>query len=308
MIRRSLPSRMEREAQHRRRRAQAHLERVRGRHGRSAGTTARWLRLPLTRAGLIGALALGALGGWLWGDDAVLALGSADVAKIAVRGAQRLSAADVANATGLAPGTRLRDVSARGVAARLESHAWIASAEAVRLPSGAVVVEIEERHPVAAIALGQPPIAYAVDASGAPFSAADAETLAGLPQLRAAAPVAAQDPNPQLAEAIRLAYRLAALGLALPAEVSIAAETDPEGFALRFASLPPRFVLGREDLDARIEELANLLARRPDTVLEAVSVDLRFADQVVLRNAPSPKGAAKAPGGRPVPKPRGSAG
>jgi cell division septal protein FtsQ len=308
MIRRNLSSRMEREARDRRRRAQAHLERVRGRPTRSVAAAAGWTRLPTSRLGLAGALLAGALGGWLWGDDAVMALGAQDVATIAVRGARRMSVADVATATGLAPGTRLRDVSASDVAAQLESHAWIASAEAVRLPTGAVVVEIQERTPLAAIALGTPPTPYAVDASGAPFSAVDAKTLTGLPRLRSATPVAAREPNPQLAEAVRLAYRLPALGLALPDEVSVSAETDPEGFALHFASLSPRFVLGRDALDDRIEQLARLLARRPDTVLEAASVDLRFADQVVLRNAPPPEGAAKVPGGHPAPKPRGSAG
>jgi len=310
MMQRRRSDRLDRDARARRARAQAHLDRVRQRRAGAAHGVLFRLVPRASRLPLAGALLAGAAAGALWGDALLDALGisAQRVEVIAVRGVQRLSAADVAGASGVQPGAALRDVDLRGVARQLATHDWIETAEAVRAPGGALVVEIVERIALAAIDLGAPPETYAVDASGAPFTVADAETLAGLPRLAAAASVEARQPSARLAEAVRLAYRLPGMGIALPEEISIAADDDPEGFALRLPSLPPRFVLGREALDERIEQLAHVLARRADAVTSATTVDLRFADQVVLRNEPTPRGSAAALGGRSAPHQRKPAG
>jgi cell division septal protein FtsQ len=308
MIRRDGYHRVERDARVRSTRAQAHLERVRSR--RAGGASARRSAPSTPRRRRAAALGVGAILGLLWGDAllAAAAGGATGVDVIAVRGARHLSADEVAAATGLAPGAALDDVDTRSVAEQLEDNDWIAAAEAVRMPGGAVVVGIVEREALAAIELGKPAKPYAVDATGSPFAVADRELLKGLPLLSAAEAIAPREPSPQLAAAVQLAYRLPEVGLALPVEVSIAAQDDPEGFALRFETLAPRFVLGREDLDERLDHLARLLARRPAAVAEATSVDLRFADQVVLRNTPTSKEGAVAPGGGSAPSKRGSAG
>jgi hypothetical protein len=304
-------SRIERDAQLRRTRANAHLERVRSR--RSAGSgSAPWEGVP--RRALAIALLAGFAAGALWGEALLAGTGRGpggappSVDAIAVRGAQHLSSREIAGASGVAPGAALARVDPRAVEAQLEDHSWIASARVARMPGGTLLVGVVERTALAGIELGAPPRPYAVDATGAPFAAADRETLAGLPRLAAAGSVRPHQPSARLADAVQLAYRLPEIGLALPAEVSIAAEGDPEGFALRFAALAPRFVLGREDLNERLDQLAELLARRSDTVAQAASVDLRFADQVVLRTEPTPGGAASALGGRPAPLNRGPAG
>lgn len=308
MIRRDRYDRVERDARVRRARAQAHLERVRARRG-GDGNARRSARAA-PRRGRAAALAIGALCGVLWGDALLAAAGggATGVDVIAVRGARHLSADEVAAATGLVRGAAARDVDIRAVAEQLETHDWIASAEAVRMPGGAVVVGVVERTALAAIELGTPAQTYAVDATGSPFAAVDGELVEDLPLLSTAEGAPPRRPSPQLAAAVQLAYRLPEIGLALPAEVSIAAEGDREGFALRFAALAPRFVLGREDLDERLDRLARLLARRPDAVAQATSVDLRFADQVVLRTEPASEEGAAAPGGDPAPSKRGSAG
>jgi len=191
---------------------------------------------------------------------------------------------------------------------QLEAQDWIASAKAVYLPGGTIVVEVVERTPRATIALGKPLERYAVDAAGIPFAVVAGDALTEIPVLVAIASINPREADARLAEAIRLAYRLPELGVALPTEVSIAADSDAEGFALRFASIAPRFVLGRGDPDAQLAELARLLTRHPDVITDAASVDLRFADQVVLRSEPTSKGAAAEPGGRPVPLNRRPAG
>jgi hypothetical protein len=53
-----------------------------------------------------------------------------------------------------------------------------------------------------------------------------------------------------------------------------------------------RVVLGREDLDARLDDLVRLVTARPDAVAQATSIDLRFANQAVLRSGPIHKGSA----------------
>jgi cell division septal protein FtsQ len=302
MSRRNLYNRVERDAQIRRDRAHAHLSRVRSRGARGTRRNFRIADQPSRRL-LAAALIGGLCAGVLWGDR-LLALGLSDdaavVDTIAVRGAHHLSAEQVAIATGVAPGSALSAVEMSTVKQLLEDHDWIATASAVRFPGGAIVVEIVERMPRAAIALGTPPESYAVDATGIPFAVADSDSLMGLPVLVVGDSVAPREANARLAEAVHLAYRLPELGLALPAEISIASDGDPEGFALRFNSISPRFVLGRRDLDERLDHLARLLSRHSNVVAGAENVDLRFADQVVLRDTPTPKRAAAELGGHPI--------
>jgi cell division septal protein FtsQ len=300
-------SRLERDAQQRRVRANAHLDRMRSRRDVTP-------RRAVSRRALAVALLAGFAIGALWGDALLASAGDDPEGtqrggdRIAVRGNQHLSPREVAAASGVAPGAAIASVEPQAVEAKLEDHEWIASARVLRMPGDTLLMDVVERTALAGIELGTPPRPYAVDATGAPFAAADGETLAGLPRLAAAGSVLPHQPSARLADAVDLAYRLPEIGLALPTEVSIGAEGDPEGFALRFASLAPRFVLGREDLNERLEQLATLLARQPDAVAQASSVDLRFADQVVLRTEPTPRGAASALGGRPAPLNRRPAG
>jgi cell division septal protein FtsQ len=288
-------TRTERSDHNRRKRARAHLEQVRG--GARKPVDPGWR----TAAGLMVAfLAAGALcGGWLFTALAGLLTGEpAHLEAICVRGVERLSGDEVAAATGVEPGAALTSVDAEAVAARLEDHDWIAAARAVRLPIGTLLVDVRERVAVATTPAGQPPAAFFVDASGTPFAEAAGDAAAALPRLVPAEPAATREPNTELAEAARLAHRLSAFGLPRPAEVSIAAEDDPEGFAVRLTDRPARVVLGRSDLDRKLALLARLLAEGIPELADASSLDLRFADQVVLRNEPTPKGPAQAAAAR----------
>ena len=81
-------------------------------------------------------------------------------------------------------------------------------------------------------------------------------------------------------------------GLALPREIALGKEQDPEGIVLRLPGIEARFVFGAKDLDARVGMLAELLAKRPAEVAEAASVDLRFLGQAVLSGKTDPMGSA----------------
>ncbi len=109
-------------------------------------------------------------------------------------------------------------------------------------------------------------------------------------------PIAIGEPNPELAAAVELAGQLGAAGLPRPLEIDVAAADDPTGFALRLADFAPLVVLGRDDLALRLQALARVLETAPPEAAGADTLDLRFADQVVLRGTPSSNEAVDATG------------
>ena len=212
-------------------------------------------------------------------------------------GLVRLTAAEVATATGVPRGALPEQIDPPTVVERLAEHAWIASARAVRLPTGNLLVEVRERIPIAVIPVGPESSLFFVDATGLPFAPAPKGSTEGLPRLTPDFAVVGDAANAEFAGAANLAHRLPHFGLAVPAQVAITAADDPEGFSLRLAGLPARFVVGRNALDDRLTTLARLLATSLPEVVNAASVDLRFADQVVLRKRASSKGEAQAAAG-----------
>jgi cell division protein FtsQ len=273
-------TRVERSARARRRRARAHLDRVQ--RQREEPRSAR----PARRTGLLVlalSLCAGALSAQAWRREATLQ-------SLAVQGLQRVSAAEIAARSGLAPGTPLAEVDAQALAARLAEDGWIESVRALRLPTGRVLVKVQEREP-AALLVGETPLA--VDASGVPFAPLGAAAGAGLPRIASARAPQPGAASPELAGAVALARRVAALGLPEAQEIGVAAPEDPRGYSLRLAGLAPLVVLGRDDLDARLADLARLLDAALPALGRAQQVDLRFRDQAVL-DVPPPAGAEQA--------------
>jgi cell division protein FtsQ len=250
----------------------------------------------LATGALFGSWLITAVGGLLTDEPA-------RVQAIHVSGTARLSANQVAAATGVARGDELASVDEEAVVEQLQTHDWIEEARALRLPTGSLLVKVRERVPVALAMAGEPPALFFVEASGTPFAelpgspSALPGLLSALPVL-SAAPAASREPSAALAEAAQLARRLPDFGLPVPTALSIGAEGDPEGFALRLPGRPARVVLGREDLDRKLAALARLLAEELPELAEAANLDLRFADQVVLRKGPAPKGVAQAAAAR----------
>ncbi len=281
-------TRVERTTAARRERAQEHLNRVR-REGPAPHRTQLW--------GVAAALAAigvgGALGSSWVGVGAALSESGGRLDAIYVRGASQLSGQEVAEATGLAPGAAWTSVDPAAAALHLSSHPWITSARAVRATPTTLVIRIEERVPRAVTADADGRLLF-VDASGTAFAPAVGERANSLPRLVPVGAVVRDQADHALAEAVDLSQRVLAHGLALPAEVALAADGDPEGYVLRLAGRSARVVLGRDDLDARLARLAQLLASNVSEIVAAATVDLRFADQAVLRETRSPTGEAQA--------------
>ena len=290
--RRSALTRAEQKAEARRARALSHLQRVRGQLPRIAP------RRTIFAAAAAVSLTAGAACGVLLASGAGWLAGDARIDSISVHGASRLAAAEVAVATGVSRSVALSAVEPASVQKRLEDHAWIAEARALRLPTGTLLVDVKETVPVAVVAAGTPARTFVVDASGTPFAVAEGHHERALLHVITAGAVEPLEPNEDIARAVQLARDLPRFGLAQPVLVSIAAEGDRRGFTLRLAGLRARIVLGREDFDSKLRELVRLLAADVPETGDATELDLRFADQAVLRNEPPPEGAAQAAAAR----------
>jgi len=283
-------SQRERDYSKRQQRARKHLERMR------SESRPQPLFQFVIPAAVVVSLAIGVLFGsplvatarsWIAGEPV-------RIEAISVRGTELLSPAEIAEATGLPPSAEWASVDPREIEASLIAQPWIADARAIRLPTGRLLVHVSEQIPRALVAIGKPAQDFAVNREGMPFASAGSRAPSGLPRLIPNATVERDVADERLARAIELAYRLPEFDLPLPSELFLSKDGDPTGFAFRLPNLKPRIVLGNDHFDARLTSLSRLLETGLEEVEGSETLDLRFADQAVLRGAPSPKGAKQA--------------
>jgi cell division septal protein FtsQ len=217
---------------------------------------------------------------------------------ISVSGAERLSPAAIAESTGLTPGAALDSIDSRVIEQSLSEHPWIADARALRLPTGQLLIEVTERVARAVVVTENGELGSAVDASGMPFAPAEEQDLSTLPKLKTKSEIESHVADEQLARAIALAYQLPEFDLPLPTELSIAADSDPVGFTLHLPDFSPQIIIGWEDFETRLAKLARLIEENLEEVGNAQTLDLRFADQAVLRGSSPPKEATQAAAAR----------
>jgi hypothetical protein len=232
--------------------------------------------------------------------------------RLEIEGARRVDPSALAQA--VLPADAPEPLTPDEIAARLEAHPWIADAAVARLAPDAAVARVREYAPAAVvIALGETP--SLVDADGLPFADAIGAEWASLPHLVVAEPAPRDRRDPVLAQGVALARAATAAGFT-GIEIALDGE-DPNAVpALRVAGVPARIVLGASDPAPKLARLVRLLASEPDAG-EAREIDLRFAEQVVLRPvAPDSgstgsdvKASGKATGvGAPVPATGGRSG
>jgi len=215
------------------------------------------------------------------------------VRSVAVLGNQRLSAASVAQASGVAPDSIATRLDTKQIARTLERHPLIGSARSIVLPHGQLVVSVEERNPVALLrgrpGAKQEVVWRLVDSTGTPFANTRAEAWSRLPRLRSARARATGVVDPTLVEAIRIAMQIDRERAPAVAEREIELPTKGSGigWVLHSQTLPHRVILGTQDLEPRLERLAMLLDADLPTARGVEEIDLRFADQAVLRGRSS---------------------
>lgn len=215
------------------------------------------------------------------------------VRSVAVQGNHRLSASAVALASGVARDSLASRLDPQRIARTLEQHPLIRSASATLLPGGELLVRIEERDPVALLrgraAEGEPVAWRLVDSTGTPIAQARAEDWSRLPRFRTTRVLATGAADATLLEAIDLASlvdRHHAPTLA-GREIELPAQGAGTGWVLHSQTLPHRVILGKTDLEPRLERLAMLLDADLDAARGMTEIDLRFADQAVLRTGSS---------------------
>lgn len=271
----------------RRERARRHLERMRQRGGVVAMNEPRVRQRRRRRlATLAFALALG-VGTALTASTPAR---DASLREIGVLGHQRLSAPEVARATGLAPGQALAEIEPERVAGRLAAHPWVRDARAVALPGGDVVVAVAEREPVAVVAWGAGAERrhWLVDRQGTPFAPAG-DAAPGLPRFEAPAPLAADVPEPRLAAGLALPELLPSALRERAVEWRAPPPGSRAGWILAATDAPALTVVlgddrGHGELPRRLARLALLLESGRAAVAHAREIDLRFANQAVLRD------------------------
>ena len=180
-------------------------------------------RTPVGRALLAAAFLLSVLTGALLspvifeGLDYAFRPEPAPLRSIAVQGNQRLSTREVAVATGIDPAAPESKISIEALEGRLQSHPWILSARALQLPTGRLLVRIQERMPVALLCSPHPCDGNAtgwllVDAHGTPFASALAAEDRTLPRIVGRRARAGPETDPDLARAVSLQDRLPGAG------------------------------------------------------------------------------------------------
>ncbi len=258
-------------------------------------------------------VALAVVAGGIAGPPAVTLIGEVlrrppfRVEAVAVRGARRLSPADVVRASGLVPDTPLLDVDAAALEARIAALPAVARAHVLRLPPSRILVGVAERVARGVAAAGPEGLAHVVCARGVPFALATRAERARLPLLAGIPPAPVGEPSPGLREALAIADALSAAGFARPSRVDLGPESPPGAAALRLPGLAARVVLDRGDPAEAAARLAHLVALEPDLAAAATSIDLRFAGRAVLQTPlgvlQTPPGVAQAHGGQAFSRP-----
>jgi len=203
-------------------------------------------------------------------------------------GIERLGAAEVAAAAGLAPAARLDRIEPARLAARIEAHPWIARARVAVLSPGGLRVAVEERVPTATAVLASQ--AWWVDDAGVAFAPVDEAAEASIfPRIAGVSDAAPGRADPRLAQAVRIARAARAHGLRGLRNVRVGSEggggeTSRTLPSLRLVQPEAVVLLGGGELDAKLERLAALIAAELPEVLEASAIDLRFGDRMVLRS------------------------
>lgn len=100
--------------------------------------------------------------GWSWASRSP----RLTVQRIAFRGLQRASEAELLRLSGLAAGQNLLQADLGAATRAMAGHAWVKQVQARRRFPSTVEVQVREHVPVAVLSMGD---LYAVDAEGAPF-------------------------------------------------------------------------------------------------------------------------------------------
>jgi cell division septal protein FtsQ len=259
----------------------------------------RFLRRPEVQLALVGVFVLVSLLGVLVSGPVVHGLAqlfardALRLDSIEVLGNRRLTPQEVALATGLSQHTRIDEIEPAEIVARLTDHPWIRDAAVSYWPSASLLVRIEERKPLVAVASRpageEEDVWYLVDRDGVAFALASALDRTGLPRLRSDQTPLLGRRDPRLVEAIAVTSRFPVLALedespTTPQALELPSDANDAGWVLHFEAPERRVILGDDGLETRLERLALLLDADLEATRAAEVIDLRFKDRAILRS------------------------
>jgi cell division protein FtsQ len=239
-------------------------------------------RLLLTLALIAGACAgtwAGARAGWRWATTSkTFALDTIDVA-----GTHRLDAEAVRAASGLALGQNVFRAELDGAARELEQIPWVRHVSITRALPRAVHIQIEERQPVAQVALGT---LYLVDEDGELFKRAspsdgiDLPVVTGLTRERFESDRAAFQKD--LGSALDLLAEIERHKLPQVSEIQV---DDTLGLTVYLAAGDTAVQLGRGDIPGKLDRLERAegeLRRRRLAVSNLDLTDSRHPERLLV--------------------------
>jgi len=235
-----------------------------------------WLGVMVVTIALAGPIAARA--------GSLLATSRFAIERVDVAGRKQLSAAEVVQASGLAPGQNLWSLDTRRAAAGVEALPRVRRAEVVRTFPNRVTVYVEERQPFTLVNAGG---LHWVDEQGVPLGRETRAISLDMPVISGVTRddlVAGRIASDRVAAGVALLRTLLRAQSPLMSEISEIDVSRPEGPVLfMLDGLEVR--IGSEDWEGRLGRLGGVLAQLRASGQSVTSIDLRFRDQVVLTTA-----------------------
>ncbi len=208
------------------------------------------------------------------------------VTAVEVTGQHRMTREEILTVAGIPRGVNLFGFDPRDVEARLEALPLVRRARVIRSLPNRVTVIIEERRPFTLVHAGR---LDWIDEDGVDLGPESRAVALGVPVLSGLGPDdldggGHRTPSPRVAAGISLLRGLLRAGSALLGQISEIDVGRPEGPVL-YTVDGVEVRLGREDWDARLGRLQGVLAQVGSSGERVTSIDLRFRDQVVLRDS-----------------------
>jgi cell division protein FtsQ len=237
-------------------------------------------RWAVVRLGLFGTIALAAaIGANIWKHDL-------RVGRVRIEGNAVVQADDIRTRAAVQPGVRLFDLDLAAVEKRVKGNAFIKTVRVNREVPDLVVITVEERVPLAAVADGS--LKY-IDDEGVVLPYVRSERMIDLPLLTGVTPAKELVPgatitDPVLDEMLTIVRTSQLVGDDLYRNISEIHNADT-GFILFTSDCGTPVVFGRGDIARKLVTMDGFWKHvvQPVGARMVQSIDVRFDDQVICR-------------------------
>jgi cell division protein FtsQ len=219
------------------------------------------------------------------------------VKELRITATTHVTAEEIQELAGVELGDRLLTVDPDGVAAKLTTHPWIATARVRRELPSVLSIDVTEKHAVASALMGA---LYLLDGNGRPFKRADFDEADGLPVITGVT----REQYAAVRGASEAVFREALALLASYGDVAgrpklSEVHVDPRaGFSLVLLDGAGEIRLGRGRADeklARFDQLVAAAGPRGPAALATVYLDGAQVDRVTVKLVPGAAEPAPAP-------------